>query len=223
MKALEPMRMIVSVVERGAGGKLVKVYEKEQVFTHLRCEGQGTATSEILDILGLGGTEKDVIFSFTTHVAAHALLDRLDDALRGTVGRGIAFSLPLTAVNSLVAAYINHKTKLEPEGGTPMDTPKSTLIFISANRGCAEDVMATARKAGARGGTVLRGRWVGDGSFVEALGITGAQEERDILFIVVPTALRGRVMDDINREHGVRTESCAMVSAIGIEQTVQLS
>ena len=197
------MRMVVSIVERGVGGKLIKLYEKQQVYAHLRCEGQGTATSEILDILGLGGTEKDVVFSFTTRPAARALLEKLDDELRGAVpGRGIAFTLPLTAMSSLLAVYIGHKTRMEDEGGEGMDS---------------------ARQAGARGGTVLRGRWVGDGSFGQALGITTLQEEREILLIVVPTAIRNQVMNDINRTHGLKTEACALVTAMGIEQLIQLS
>ncbi len=224
MKKAEPMRMVVSIVERGVGGKLIKLYEKQQVYAHLRCEGQGTATSEILDIFGPGGTEKDVVFSFTTRPAARALLEKLDDELRGAVpGRGIAFTLPLTAMSSLLAVYIGHKTRMEDEGGEGMDSAKNRLILVPVNRGSAEGVMATARQAGARGGTVLRGRWVGDGSFGQALGITTLQEEREILLIVVPTAIRNQVMNDINRTHGLKTEACALVTAMGIEQLIQLS
>ena len=70
MKKPEQMTLIMSIVERGSGSKLVKLYNKNQIFTHIRCEGQGTATSEILDILGLGGSEKDILLSITTHAAA---------------------------------------------------------------------------------------------------------------------------------------------------------
>ena len=44
MKKPEQMALIMSIVERGSGSKLVKLYNKHQIFTHLRCEGQGTAT-----------------------------------------------------------------------------------------------------------------------------------------------------------------------------------
>ena len=43
----------MSIVERGSGNKLMKLYTQNLVFTHIRCEGTGTATSEIMDILGL--------------------------------------------------------------------------------------------------------------------------------------------------------------------------
>lgn len=225
MKKPEQLALIMSIVERGSGGKLVKLYQKNQVFTHIRFEGLGTATSEILDILGLGGSEKDIILSMTTRSAAAALLERLDDELRGAApSRGIAFSIPLTAVSSLLAAFIDLKTKSESEGSGSMDNQqKTSMILVTVNQGYTDAVMDTARKAGARGGTIIRGRWAGDESFAQASGITTLQEEKELIFIVVPTELRGKIMDVVSREHGLRTESGAMVSAVAVEQLVHLS
>lgn len=50
MKKPERMALIMSIVERGSGSKLVKLCNKNQVSAHLRCEGQGAATPEILNI-----------------------------------------------------------------------------------------------------------------------------------------------------------------------------
>ena len=82
--------------------------------------------------------------------------------------------------------------------------------------------MDTARKAGARGGTIIRGRWVGDESFAQSRGITSLQAEKELIFIVVATEIRNKVMEAINREHGLESEAGAMVSAIGIEQLAHL-
>ncbi len=224
MKKPEQMTLIMSIVERGSGSKLVKLYNKNQVFTHIRCEGQGTATSEILDILGLGGSEKDILLSITTRTAARALLDKLDDELRGAAaGRGIAFTVPLAALSNLIAAYIDLKTKPESEGSEPMENQqKSSMILVTVNQGYTETVMETARKAGARGGTIIRGRWAGDESFAQSSGITTLQAEKELIFIVAPTEIRNRIMDAVSREHGLRTEAGAMVTAIGVEQLVHI-
>lgn len=225
MKKPEQMALIMSIVERGSGGKLVKLYKKNQVFTHIRFEGQGTATSEILDILGLGGSEKDILLSVTTRTAARVLLERLDDELRGAApGRGIAFAMPLTAVSNLMAAYIGLKTKLDSEGSGTMDNQqKTSMILVTVNQGYTDAVMDTARKAGARGGTIIRGRWAGDESFAESYGITTLQEEKELIFIVVPTELRNSIMDAVTKSHGLRTEAGAMVSSVAVEQLVHLS
>ena len=223
MKRPEQLNLIMSIVERGSGGKLVKLYNKEQVFTHVRFEGQGTATSEILDILGLGASEKDIILSITTRPAAQALLKKLDDSLRGAApGRGIAFAVELEALSSLLATFIDLRTKAE--GGTeePMENQKNSMILVTVNQGFTDIVMDTARKAGARGGTIIRGRWAGDESFAQTAGITTLQQEKELIFIVVPTELRNGIMDAIAKNHGLRTEAGAMVTSIGVEQLVHL-
>lgn len=227
MAGRQPERMVllISIVERGSGNKLNKLYRENQVFVNLRCEGAGTATSEIMDILGLGSSEKDILISTAAASAASALLDRLDDELRGAVpGRGIAFSLPLTAVNNLVAAFVGLMTRSERdrEDDNMEKQQKNSLILVTVNQGFTETVMDTARKAGARGGTIIRARWTGDESFAQSRGITTLQAEKEMIFIVVPTEIRNKVMDAVTRQHGLRTEAGAMVTAIAVEQLVHL-
>ena len=225
-KKPERMTLIMSIVERGCGAKLHKLYRENQVFISLRCEGSGTATSEIMDILGLGSSEKDILISTAPVSTARALLERLDDDLRGAVpGSGIAFTIPLTAVNNLLAAFINLTTKTDRDSGGDTDmenSVKSSLILVTVNQGFTDVVMDTARKAGARGGTIIRARWAGDESFAQARGLTHLQAEKEMIFIVVPKENRAAVMEAINRKHGLQNEAGAMVSAVGIEQLVHL-
>ena len=220
----ERMALLISIVERGSGNKLNKLYRENQVFVNLRCEGAGTATSEIMDILGLGGSEKDIIISIAARPAVLVLLEKLDDELRREVpGRGIAFTAPLSALSNLMAAYIDLKTKPEREGTGSMDNQqKNSMILVTVNQGFTDTVMETARKAGVRGGTIIRGRWAGDESFAQSSGITTLQAEKELIFIVVPTEIRNRVMDSISKTHGLRTEAGAMVTSIAVEQMVHL-
>ena len=71
---MESMKVILSIVERGQGAAMQRLYRKRQVPIHLQCAGKGTATSEIMDILGLGSSEKDVVISFAAASAARKLL-----------------------------------------------------------------------------------------------------------------------------------------------------
>lgn len=218
-KTPESMSLITTIIERGCGNKLMKLYTDNHVFVHIRSEGTGTATSEILDILGLGSSEKDIIFSLTSTPAARALLDRLDDELHGAVpGRGIAFTMPLTAVNSLLAALVTISTKKEHV----MDKDqKSCLILVLVNQGYTDAVMDTAKKAGARGGTVIRGRWVGEDQTPQLQGLY-SQSEKEMLFIVAPKEIRNQVMDAVNSTHGVQTKAGALVCSLGIDRLVHL-
>ena len=112
---METMKLILSIVERGQGAAMLKLYRKRQVPIHLQCPGKGTATSEIMDILGLGSSEKDVVVSFAAASAAKKLLHDLDNELRGhTGGAGIVVAIPISGLNSLIAKA------LALRGGTGM-------------------------------------------------------------------------------------------------------
>lgn len=222
MTNLKQMALIMSIVERGSGNKLTKLYNENQVFTHIRCEGTGTATSEIMDILGLGSSEKDIILSFTPLGTARALLTKLSEDLGSAVpGRGIAFTVPLAAVSNLVAAVINTRTKLEKETEDEDMQQKSSLILVSVNQGFTDEVMDTAKKAGARGGTIIRGRWAANENFESLPGLAD-QEEKEIITIVVPKEIRNTVMEAINEKHGLQSKAGAMVCAMGVDQMVRL-
>lgn len=221
----EPMSVILTIVERGTGTAIIRLYTKHQVFLHCQCPGHGTATSEIMDILGLGSSEKDVVLSYTTASAAGRLLRRLDSDLRGSVHTsGIAFHLPLTGLNNLVAAAIAYKTNADRKGNKNMDEEKgvkNSLILITCAQGCTEAVMETAKKAGARGGTVIKARWTGLEDLEQSYGLT-LRAEREIVAIVVPNELRNGVMDAVNAAHGLRSDSQAMLCSLPIEQIVHL-
>ena len=206
MKPSQQLRLIVTIVERGKGNKVRRLYQEHQVFTHIHCEGVGTATSEILDILGIGSSEKDVLFSLTPQSTARALFRKLSDELHGTMRtRGIAFILPMDAVSNLLSAIILVKTKLEKEnGGDDVPQTKNSLILAIINRGTTGAVMETAKKAGARGGTILKARWSGDEQLDRSFG-EAWQTEKELLLIVSPKELRGPILDDIHAQHGAQT------------------
>ena len=41
---MEAMKLIISIVERGKGAAMQKLYRSRQVILHLQCPGMGTAT-----------------------------------------------------------------------------------------------------------------------------------------------------------------------------------
>ncbi len=221
---MEAMKVILSIVERGQGAAMLKLYRKRQVPIHIQCAGKGTATSEIMDILGLGSSEKDVLLSFAAAAAAKKLLHDLDNELRGhTGGAGIVVSIPVSGLNSLVAnlAAYHAESLKEKEEGNDMERSENSLILVVCARGCTDDVMTTAKAHGARGGTVIKGRLSGRKELEQAYEVD-LKAEREIVAIVVPTSLRNPIMEAINSEHGLRSEAQAALCSLPIEQIVRL-
>ena len=222
----QSMRLIVSIVERGHGVAMQKLYTARQVFLHLQCAGRGTATSEIMDILGLGSSEKDVVLSFAPASACQSLLQELDSDLRGSTGTaGIVFSLPVSALNNLAAALVLFKAEQAKRNGgdTAMNhNEENTLILVACSRGHTDEVMATAKEQGARGGTVIKARLAGLEELEQAYDLDNLTAEREIVVIVVPTSLRAPILEAINTAHGLRSPAQAVLCSLPIEEIVRL-
>lgn len=223
---MEAVKLIISIVERGKGVSMQKLYAGHQVFLHLQCAGRGTATSEIMDILGLGSSEKDVVLSFASAPSAQQLLYDLDNDLRGSTGTsGIVFDLPLTGLNNLTAAAVNFyaaQSKKGSGGDTAMEhAGENTLILVTCNRGHTDEVMATAKGQGARGGTVVKARLAGLEELEQAYDVD-LEAEREIVAIVVPRDMRGPIMQAVNAAHGLRCPAQAILCSLPIDQIVRL-
>lgn len=219
---METMKVILSIVERGQGINMRRLCHKHQVPIHIQCAGKGTATSEIMDILGLGSSEKDVVISFAAASAAKKLLHALDSELRGRTGAGIVVCIPVSGLNSLIANLAAYRAEsLKEREGNDMERTENSLILVVCAQGCTDDVMSTAKAHGARGGTVIKGRLTGREELEQAYEVE-LKAEREVVAIVVPTKLRNPIMEAINAEHGLRSEAQAALCSLPIEQIVRL-
>ena len=96
-----------------------------------------------------------------------------------------------------------------------------SLILVTVNQGYTEDVMNTARAAGARGGTVVRARWAGADEVQKIAGIT-LQAEKEVLAIMTQNHLRNGIMEEIDRVHGLHTPTQAMVISLPVDGVARL-
>ena len=148
----------------------------------------------------------------------------LNNELRGLArSKGIVFDMKIDAVSHILALSILMPVK-EDRGreDTMMEEGmENSMILVTVNQGFTEEVMETARKAGARGGTIIHARWAGSESTEEFYGIT-VQQEKEIISIVSPADKRNAIMEAINSNHGMKTEARGTVLAIGIEDMVRL-
>ncbi len=217
------MKLIVSIVERGQGKDLIRLFTQQNVLHHMQCGGKGTATSEIMDLLGLDSLEKDVVFSIGKGTLANQLMRDLNHDLRGSLRvKGIVFDMKLTAMAHVTALAILAPVKNEQgREDTMMEEGKtSSMILVTVNQGFTEEVMDTA-KAGARGGTIIHARWAGSESAEEFYGIT-LQQEKEIIAILSPSEQRKEIMEAINKAHGLKTEARGTVCSLAIEDVVRL-
>lgn len=218
----ERMKIMITIVDRGDGIALSRLYQQNDVPLHMQIIAEGTATSEILDMLGLTHREKEMLISFAPESRIETLLARLNDDYRGILSvRGLAFSLQLTGISGSISNALATDKKIK--GGATVHSEKEhSLIWVAVNQGYTDQVMHTACKAGATGGTVIRSRWVGAEKLEQFHAIT-LQDEKEIIVIACEKSIRNAIMDAINKEHGLKSEQQASVFSLPIDHLVKLS
>lgn len=225
------VKLLISIVERGQGKVLTQFYSRLGLNCHFQTVGHGTASSDLLDILGLGSSERDVLITFGENERMQRLFAELQEEEEPVVrAKGLAFSMPLTAMNTLAAATLMRETEQNKQKGAEAMQQKEnveitqadhSVIFIVVNQGHTDEVMNTARAAGARGGTIIRSRWAGSEEAETFYGIT-LQAEKEVIAIVAGAERRKQIMESVNKKHGMNTKAGALICSVAIDHMQRL-
>ena len=221
---ISPLQLMISIVEQGQGARIIDYYTSHHISQHMQTSGQGTAASHMLDILGFDTAERDVVISCGCQKTVERLMCHLKDDDRSKLNvRGIAFSLRLSGASAIFALFISRMEGNPIEGSLePMEQNRDhSLILVSVNPGYTDAVMDTARAAGARGGTVLRTRWIGSEEMEKHTGIT-LQEEKEVLAILAKNQDRNAIMAEIERVHCLRSPAQGTLLSLPVEATSRL-
>ena len=96
--AIKKLKLIFTVVDRQKGEFYLDVISQFEVNCQMVVAGMGTASSEIIELLGLNN-HKAVILSVAREDMVPQIMNTLEEKFE-TVrhGRGIAFAVPLSSV-----------------------------------------------------------------------------------------------------------------------------
>lgn len=200
--------------------------EKQLVFYQLR--GHGTASSEMMDLLGLGSTAKVLSLSIMHKAQADAVLAQLEKDLRlGEPGTGIAFTTIMSGVSAMAMKVADEYArrelfeKMEQEVKKAVAASHKSLIIAVVNVGFSEDVMDAAREFGAGGGTVLHARQAGGEAILNILGVP-IQEEKELILIISKAEQKVAIMKAIGEKFGIKSEAQGLVLSTPIDSIVGL-
>ncbi len=96
------------------------------------------------------------------------------------------------------------------------------VIFCIVNAGFADVVMDSARKLGARGGTVIHARGTAN-SVAEKLFEITVHPEKEIVMILVPSAIKNDILHALYKDVGLETEGQGIAFAMPVDAAVGLS
>ena len=218
------MMALLSIVESGKGKKLIEELENLGIKINFHTIGYGTAPTEMMDFLGLGTNDKDVIFSLGAECTVRDMIANFGDSFQShSKYGGIITILDVAAAGRLLNEIINFSSSQNKERETANMQNKhhNNLIVISVNEGYSEDVMQVARKAGATGGTVIKGRLADFERFSEFVAAE-VDEERELLFILAQTKIVPQIMQDVNREFGISSNANGIIFALPTEKAFKI-
>ena len=221
-----PVRLLMLIATPWLAGKAVAMFDEGRVPVQYRLDGHGTASREVLDMLGLDSGDKSILLSILPKPFADDMLDKLRRTLRlGSPGSGVACTIPLTGGNSRVVQMldaINEERGRAPQRrNAAVEENAYQLVIAVVNQGYSGEVMAAARPAGATGGTVLHSRRVGAEETLAFWGIS-VQAEKEIVTILCRQEEKAAVMRAVAEACGMRSEAQGIVLAVPVDAVAGL-
>ncbi|MDR1104737.1 MAG: hypothetical protein LBL44_00135 [Treponema sp.] len=250
--ALPTLKLIFFIVDWSKVQAISDVFTEEKVRFHFISKGRGTASSDILDLLGIGSSEKAVILCLEQAVMAPVLLKEVRKKLGfHNPGVGIAFTVPLSGINNPIlrvfkeSIYKNEKitaedetenaenaenTEKQPPAQAQMEMEKETvmgeirydLIIAIINHGYTDEFMTTARKAGASGGTVISARGLAHEGPVKFFGIS-VQDEKEIVIILTNRERKIAIMQEVSSAHGIASGAEGIIFSLPVDTVMGLN
>lgn len=218
-------QVLMLITTQKLADKAAVMFRQEHLPLQYRFNAEGTASSEIMDILGLGSVDKCVLTSILPKALADVMLGRLKTELKmHAVNSGVAFTIPLNGINNLILRMltqnaaenvINSVGKEE----TKMTEMKHVLVAAIVNRGFSEDVMAAAKSFGATGGTVVHSRRIGSEDAADFWGHS-VQEEKEIVLILTNTENKVAIMKNIGEKCGIHSDAKGIVMSMPIDSAI---
>lgn len=194
---------MITIVSPSIAEECISYLKSEGVHLNLKTRGKGTAKDGMINYLGLGKSEKVVLFSTMHQGKSKKVLDHLSHNLElKKPGTGIAFTISIDAVCGLSSLGFIYGTPTTEEDNIKMESLKAKheLIFAIVNRGHVDTVMDAAHEAGVSGGTVLHAVGTGADNKDEKFFGVSIGTEKDVVMIVVESDMKQSVMKAILTE-----------------------
>ena len=210
-------KLVAAIVPDGAAAEIDAAARAAGAQGGTVLRGRGTAASTLLQLLGLGGSAKEI----SLHVVPGPAEPRVADAIRAAAAAhkphfGVLFTLD---VPRFVRGGVPEPPPLEEE---PVNTQRThRLVVAIVNKGYAEDAMAAARGAGARGGTVLSAHGTAKPDDATFFGVP-IVPEKDVLLVLVPAETADAVVDAVRDLPCLKDKGSGIVFCAPVERFAPL-
>lgn len=223
------MKALIVIAEYELHEKIHTILSKANLALKISTHGFGTADSKIQNYLGLGDNKKVVFIGLTSGNNVKLIYNMLDHQMEiSKAGRGIAFTIPVSGANSAAVKACGINTEIVKSNANTkgvnntMDNYQHELVITIVQRGSFEVVKEAAKKAGARGGTLMHCLGIGGEEAAKFLGIS-IQPEKDLIMIVVNKEDKEIVMKNILDASGMLTDCRGICFSLPVDSAFGLA
>ena len=115
---VKKLKVLITVVNRSKSMFYLDLIEQYEVNMQMVLFGQGTANSEMLNLLGLAETDKAVIISVVKEEKVKDILETLAEKFEKVKnGKGIAYTIPLDSIIGVSMYQLLSNDRTIIEGG----------------------------------------------------------------------------------------------------------
>ncbi len=211
--------LLLIILDEGYDRKVSYTLNKYNIKYKTVSNGSGTASPSVLDYFGLTETKKEFFLAIIPDYLRNDILLKLEkDFDFKKAGTGIAFTIPIVSSNKfLMDDFIN--SGVEESGELMNNDKKYQLIMTIVMEGYIENVMAAAKRAGASGGTVMKGRGLGNKIPTKILGFN-IEPGKDLVLNLVKEEDKTKVMEEITKDVGIKTPGKGICISLPVDSVV---
>ncbi len=220
------VKLLVSIINKEDEAKLTETLNRTATAIHFAGIGHGTARSSYMSYFGFNEIEKRVVFSLIPNYLEHTILNEIGRALRlYLLGRGIAFTMPLSGVSSIVEEAIlstPEKNDVKDSKHPVSKKEKSSmheLVIAVVNEKYTDEAIDAARHAGATGATVFHTRSTENQRAEQNMG-TDLSEDTNSIFFLTTKEYKAKIMESLRDTVGLKTEGGAIIFSLPVGDIV---
>ncbi len=193
---------------------------------HFSGLGYGTARSSYMSYFGFNEIEKRVVFSIIPEALERNILTTIGHDLKlYLVGKGIAFTCPLSGISSIVEEAVLSSPDRADAQGTKNSTSKKEketmheLVIAVVNQKYTDAAIDAARAAGATGATIFHTKSINNARIEERMG-TPLPEQTDSIFFLTTEEFKVKIMEAVRDAAGLKTEGGAILFSLPVDEIV---
>ena len=221
------MKLLVGIINREDELKFCESLNNVSASLHFSGLGHGTAPTSHKSFFGFNEIDKRVTMSLIPAELEHSMLSAAGHALKlYLLGRGIAFTMPLTGISGIIErgmlSDVKHQNEKNAPRGRISKKEKSNmheLVIAVVNRKFTDEAIDAARAAGATGATVFHTKSLANQRAEHLIG-TAVQQETDSIFFLTSTEFKLKIMEAVRDVAGLKTEGGAIIFSMPVDDIV---